>query len=480
MIEEVYAALEITKKEIRFIVGKYRDSRELKVIFKDKVKGNWLNDRDEVVDINAVYHRVNRAINRYEITFKEKLESIAVVYPTKTLNIKQASPVVFLEKHPKIFGEKEIEELHSLAKKVNFDEKNIVFNIRPYSFTINNTISKSEPPIGVMANSVTMKAKVYTIAKEVYESHNKIIEKCNKTILNKNNRLYALALQCAQNENFRENFVLVNWDINQIDLGFFGKETLVKVITINSGVNSIVESLANKMYSKYDVAEKYLFKLTDFATQNQKSVPIYRKYLNDKKITHELTSSEIKDMLMYDFKGIIKIIDKQIEKEFENIPPNFKIYHTGKITEVSGFEKILLESKYKTKSLIYFSVVTGASEIWATALCGAILYNHIKNKHKTVFKTSTNTIERPINYPMGQPPFGFNQHIIGPQVNIPPNEGFEYQQFPHGINNWNSQIYYPNQIPNQVYNNQNNNPQSLRNDSNIGPQNGIINTQRDR
>ncbi|AHI53126.1 hypothetical protein [Spiroplasma culicicola] len=393
---EVYAALQITKKEIRFIVGKYRNERGLIVISKDRKKATgrnaWLNEANEVINISEVAGYVNKFIANYEKNFNQKLERILIVYPSSSTAIIDGFAQV-LTTNGRFENEDRKMLLHNTKLMSQKDGYKII-NIRPYQYVIDQTIQKSTIKVGINAKSIRMMSRVYAVPDNVFNSHNLVIEKCKKEILAKNVEAYVVARQCVGDSELRNPFVILNWEWDNIDLCFFAKETLMKKLNLKYGVKNIVEELAIKMKCKTEVASKYLFKLINFNGNKTDKNVIYRKYLSDKKINFELTFEQIKEMVQELIYSVMDKVDWEINNEFKSLQSAFKIIHNGKITNISGFEKLLARSKYYSQSFVYFSHVTGASEIWTTALCGSIKYMHMANKIAPILATSTEKVDK--------------------------------------------------------------------------------------
>ncbi|QHX36864.1 hypothetical protein [Spiroplasma sp. BIUS-1] len=471
---ETYAVLEINKKYIKFAVGKYKRNLGLKVIFKEKEKnkGSWLTEDNDIVDTNVVTHRLTKMINRYESIYKEKIKRVSIIYPNGSLEIKDAFPSVFVNNADHVITMEHIKSLYNDARRVIYDDNRVVTNLKPYEFKINNTLSVAKPPIGSRANMVSMKAKVYTTSKRVVESFDKILMNLGLEKLTLSSQLYSLAKQCNDGLSFRDTFTLVNWDWDCVDIGFFSRETLVKKETINFGIKNIIENLAIKLSSKFDIADKYIFKLINFSSNTLDEAVIYRKYMAQEKKTFELRTIDIKNILLSELNAVIDKADTLIEREMSGVR-SFKIFHSGKITEIAGFEKVLLRSNYKNISQVYFSTITGASEIWTNSLCGMMKHTHDSNKGMKEIKTSTDTFANPamnVAPQVQQQPMHGSPRIQNPQqIPVHQNRPLMQQQIMGQNQQRNYQQLQPQMVVQQNYQN---NENYLKN--------GIINTQRNK
>ncbi|ASP28010.1 cell division protein FtsA [Spiroplasma corruscae] len=421
MFKEVYAVLEVQRDEIKFAVGIFRDNRGLKVVYKERVKGTWLTDEDEIIDINRVSQKLRKAINSYNANFKDKLVRISVVLPSKTLQIKDVSSHIIVN-FPNIVTHEHIRLLHSEANKINFDKRNVMINIKPYNFIIDNQFEFGITPINAPnVHSITMLAKIYTVNQKVYKSFKEVIKQSDIDSLLITSDMFSIARQINSEASFKENFITINWGKNQTDIGYFCKETLVKKETVSFGIKDIISNIATKLNCKNDVAEKYIFKLLDFSSNDQNESIIYRKYISKDKLLSELTASQIKNLVIEELNWIVDKTDACIENELKESIHGFKILHVGKMTEIAGFEKILQRSKFKNNASVYYSLVTGASEIWLTSICGMIKMVRIYNKNSDKLITSNLEIDKsqimqPLNNQNLNINNQFNRGIVNPRI----------------------------------------------------------------
>ncbi|AOG60667.1 cell division protein FtsA [Spiroplasma helicoides] len=428
MNTEVYAILEITKKEFRFIVGRYRNNLGLKVIFKERFKGQWLNDNDEIIDVNLAKLKLAKVIKQYETTFNEKLNSIGIIYPTKTLKVRSATTIVTTDPETKVFSANNHKYLINQAKLQNENDFDKVVLIRPYEYMIDSKLKKNSVKEGIKATTVAMFSNVYTINKKVAESHNQIILKNNKEILLKNIHTYATAIQCIDSENFRKPTIVVDWGYEYIDMSFYSKETLVKRIMLPFGIENIISNVANCMLAKPAIVESYVFKMLNFKSNKSDDKILYRKYNTQIKKNIVFSAKQIKDIVISEIFNAIKKIDAEIHKEAIKSSKGFKVYYNGKITEIAGFANMLTFSEFGRDSLIYYSKITGANEIWTTAICGLIKLANQFNKTTSKFITSTKHYSKDIgtNNPSNK---GFKNTHFGRSIgqNVPPH-GFHPSQ----------------------------------------------------
>ncbi|AHI54007.1 cell division protein FtsA [Spiroplasma sabaudiense Ar-1343] len=494
MKNEIYAALEITRNEFRFAIGKYQINKVLKIIYKHQEFGNWLNANNEVIDIKAAANLLNRLVQEYERTFEKKILKITVVIPEKNTEIKEAISTLNLANGgpARIVTSKDISQLNSDAKDVNYSNNRKVVSIKPTRYLVDDTFKKGVAPIGAVAHKLTMYANVYTVPSEVYNSHLKVVSTAGFGVLNCLIKTYALARQIVNVASLRSKIsLLVDWDLNAISLNIFAQETLLRIAPINVGLEKIAEEIGAKIYAKPEIVKKYLFKIVDFKSDNLSDTIIYRKYLTKENKNFELTMSEFKRIFVEVIDDVIRKLNLIIKHEVvQNTDNQYNIYHTGKITEISGFENLLSQKKLGENQMIYYSDVIGGNEIWITALCGIMIQEHLINKNNSRVVTSLGEENLKDPEPVQRPEFRPNHQNQAPIIrngNYNPamqhNHGF-VNQF-HNANpiqhNHNFVNQFSNTNPIQHNQDLNNNQQSqklvepkFQENLNFGQQNGII------
>ncbi|AXK51295.1 hypothetical protein [Spiroplasma alleghenense] len=449
MRSEIYAALEITKNELRFAVGKYQSNKTLKVLYKFQENGNWLNQENEVIDSKMVSNLLAKAVKEYERNFNKKILKIAVVVPEKDTEIKEAISTLNISNGgpARIVTQQDIIHLNNEAKDVNYSDSRKVVSIKPTRYVIDDTYKKGVAPLGAVAHKIAMYSNVYTIPTKVYNSHLQVVKMAGYDVLNCLIKPYALARQIVNIADLRNKISLVvNWDSEYISLNIFAQETLVRITPINVGLDKMAIEIGNKIFTKPDVVKKYLFKILDFKSNNLSESIIYRKHLTNENKNFELTIGEFKNIFSELISNIMRKLNNIIKHEIiQNTNNDYQIYHTGKITEISGFEELLVSKELIDHQMIYYSDVIGGNDIWTTALCGIMIQEHITNKNSKVITTSTGIeMVEEIN----PTPSVYNQnpnlgHMAGPQHNhnhqpLLPNHNHTFQHA-----NLNGQFHQP-------------------------------------
>lgn len=402
MNNEVYASLAITENYIKFIVGKYRNGSVLTILHKAKEKGHWLDKNDVILNDKKIVFKVKKMINDFTKIFNYELNSIVVVFPTKTIASKEATPLLSMHTGdgPRRIIQEDINQIYEQSKNVNFESDREILNLKLIEWKIDGRkVLGDLTIIGNLAKRIEAMVKVYTISKKVYDSHRNIILKCEKQILLSVFSTHSTARQVIETKKFNNNNAIINWGYENIEISFFARQALIKIETLQVGMADLKKYLSEVIHCKPEIANKYIYKFIDFNSNSSDNALYYRKYHSNNKGKVECKQSDIKKIVFGYMSSLIKKIDNVIQGEFEKIT-DFNVYHTGVGTKISGFDKIVHTSYFANKSNIYYSTVIGANEIWCTTLCGSIALVNDLNKKNQIMKTSIGNINNSLIMPL--------------------------------------------------------------------------------
>lgn len=393
MLTEIYATLEIRKKEMRFVVIRYRQ-KSTTVIFKEKIAGEWLTEGDLVCDTKFAAQKLKRKIEEFERNFSMTIKNIILILPSRTLQILDREEKLALNNSVPISDPTITEILTNLSRNNQLiNQENVIF--RPYNYIIQNGVEGSQPPIGLRSDNLTVKAKIYSIDKNVNDSHAEVVTLAKKEVLGKTVDMFALGKAIVSAEEFRNTFALVNWGYENTKIGYYAKEALNRVAKIDVGLSTLIKNVATKVALKPRDVEKYFFKLIDCSNDALSHDDlVLRKYSPSKQKTIVLNATQLRQMIVQELTTYINELDREIARE---IPPtiNYKVYYTGRATDIPGFIDILGSSFLKERTGIYYSTVMGASENWVTTSIGAFQQKRLENKqHPQYVATSLGILDK--------------------------------------------------------------------------------------
>ncbi|ARU91406.1 cell division protein FtsA [Spiroplasma clarkii] len=419
MNTEIYATLEIRKKELRVVVVRYRQG-STSVIFKEKIAGEWLSENDIVNDHKHAAQKFRRVIDSFEKTFNQKIQRVILVLPSKTLQILDKDDSMDLSDKAGISEN----VVTSMLEKIKNDNKTAgrqIVSIRPYSFKTQDGAESPYAPITIKSNYLLIRTKIYTVAAEVYTSHLGVLTAANLELLTITIDMFSIGKAIISEREFRNAQVVVNWGYDTIKVGFYAREALNKVISLNFGVAWIIKRMSEALSVKTRDIEKYLFKLIDCSKETFGSEElVFRKYSSTEQRSLVYNAQTMREYIYTEFKKCIDIIDDRIKTEIP-LAIDYNVFYYGRVTEVTGFPDILMKSELYKRTKVYYSNMIGGNELWLTSAIGAVKQQRQANKNSThTFKTSTGILDLTLHQNLGQTQV-INQTKTIPTFNLKPN-----------------------------------------------------------
>lgn len=394
MNHEIYASLQIAKKEIRFITLKYRSGLGAKIMFKEVIKGEWLGENDEVLNIREVAKIVKKSVNTFETQFKGiKLEKINLILPTKTLKIEAISSDLFLNQFEiRLITNSDVSALMTKVKSDASQKmiKREIVNIKPMSFVVNGNKKVLAPPVNMKVQGFGIEAQVFSVAKEVLDTHKKVIFEAGRDLLKIEFENVGVAKKIVK-ANTPSPTAIVNWSESKREISYAFNDTVINFGRNNFGIDSIIELFSNETGIKLSKAAEYVYAMLNLSSNENSNEIIYRKYIVGTKNTVEFTRGELKEILISLFKIELEKIEIEIKQEFKGKVKNFDVIFVGDILKIPGIDTILSNSKFD-KISIFNTRTVGQIEYWTSAHVGVATMLHMKNKNRGYVKTSTQTM----------------------------------------------------------------------------------------
>ncbi|WP_338982987.1 hypothetical protein [Spiroplasma endosymbiont of Othius punctulatus] len=394
MNHEIYASLQVTKKEIRFVVLKYRSGLGAKLFFKEIIKGEWLGENDEVLNFKEVGKIVKKSIHTFENQFKGiKLEKVNLILPTKTLKIEAINSDLFLNQFEiRLITENEVNALFAKVKQDASAKmlKREIVNIKPISFVVNGNKQVSKPPINVKVQGFGIKAQVFSVAKEVIDSHKKVIFEAGKDLLKIEFENISIAKKIVKMGTPNPT-AIVNWSESKREISYAFNDTVINFGRSSFGIDTIIDKFSNETGIKTQKATEYIYSILNLSNDNNANEMLYRKYISATKTTIEYTRGELKNILISLFKIELEKIELEIKNEFKDKVKVFDVIFIGDILNVPGVSTILSNSKFD-KISIFNTRSVGQIEYWTSAHVGIATILHNKNKNSSFKRTSTQTL----------------------------------------------------------------------------------------
>lgn len=328
MNEELYAIVEISTKEIKFMVFNFFKS-SMNVLFSSTQSGKFC-DQGIVIEPKMVGKIINSMIKKANQMLVIQIKRVAINLPSNHLRIRQAQAVIELHKLNHQINHDDINELITNSKNLALNDDEVICLTRPYKYVINNTRKTPYPPIGQIARKVSVNSLIYTINSAIYDSHLQAIQSGRIESFSILLLPFAQGWGCASQKELDTGVIVIDWNYDHVEISIFVKETLYDFHYIEYGYKHLVDDLQYFLQCSYILADDYLKKIINIDNDFLENTTIYSKYDHHSRKYVEYNHHTLKTIVI---KRIDEVIAK-IKEHFNDIlkSKNLPIIFVGEVT----------------------------------------------------------------------------------------------------------------------------------------------------
>ena len=362
--KEIYAALEISDRYVRLIVGEYFNTR-FNIIRVEHKEIKALEDFN-ILDKETLVTTIKEMIANCDEKIGAKLKKVILLIPS--VNFKRYPLKVSV--HPKDGSVKksDIERALHNALHTAIDHNLLIINAVCIKYTCNG-ISYRRLPENERADSLIVDIDLLCADKSLAYDYVSIVEESGLEILDIMLDMYAICKEAALFEQtVNQNIVLVKIDYDTCSLALVSKGKLLTCDILYEGLGKIIDTLENRYHLPFGVNDRLVKYNTNFLANDNSHSAIFawRNSKGDSKyITQADLSLLVKDSI-YELAAKIKDACQEIFKTAKT-----DLVITGEGAKLKALVTAIEEvSKVETKA--YFPETIGVRSSSYTALLGAV------------------------------------------------------------------------------------------------------------
>lgn len=380
-------AIEITSSYIKFAVGYVtKDVPHLLYYCKKPIDGIVSNgrivNRDKLIEVLQEFH----SINDPSLDLRMEPNSVSLVLPSlgfKTFESTKASNVVASDD---TIAPVDVENVMSLIYKDNDSQGNMIVDVVP-DFYVADRQAYKEPPLGRKGESLTVKAKVYTLPQDLVQSFSQAVQDAGFRLLRSGVAAYCASQLIKATQGYPETYVLLDMGSDLTTVSFVGKGVPYSSRFIKTGGNAITERISKEFGIPWEVAnslkERFGYDLSthgfemplfngesSFGTRNK----IYQKDLN-----------RVLESYFDEYHNYLYVALKELQAAEGQIYGTYPIVLIGGTSRLKGIGNLLASKLGARKLYAYSPNVIGARETEATNLLGMIVAEG-KNKKSNLIE----------------------------------------------------------------------------------------------
>ena len=284
------AALEISSEKVKVLLGYAMRKTPIVLFYKEiphlAVQGGRIIDKDNLVE-------TLRALSHYEdasLSLKIDTTQVSLILPPLAFQVFQCERTTNIISQDSIIDRVDISNVISLVKKERVPDGNIIVDIVPDYFSLEDGTTYDEPPIGVKSDSLSIQAKVHTLPKDIFNSYRGAVEDANIRVKRTSIMPYAVAELYKSMPDVPQTYLYIEFGARLTTLSLIGEGKPYSSLFFQLGSGDLTDEISSKLnLAKEDarnLKEKYgydpdihKFELPLIYDQEKKNV-IYQKDLN--------------------------------------------------------------------------------------------------------------------------------------------------------------------------------------------------------
>ncbi|UZK63774.1 hypothetical protein MNF30_02285 [Mycoplasma mycoides subsp. capri] len=350
MDKQIFTIIEFNKNIINFQVIKYFNNQEM-ILYKNSYvsEESEILDKDQIRDGLNVYKFLTNCFTDFEKNSSfSKIKQVGLML-SNSLNItKKVTNYDLKSKDKKTSSTTNLEYI---VKKINklqlYDDTDLkiidtnLIELQVNSKMIDYQNLKKYYIDNTQNNKLVMTFLELSITNELYFALEKLFWKFYKQILFIKPRIVCLnQLVKDQCQDYK---IVVDWNWDEIEVGVFNNNVLLKIFKFSFGINKIIKNLSQSLNISFEMSKDYLFNNLDFSSYNIDNLNVLSLWNNSENKLDITNGKQIKQLIKSIISEIYTTINQSILKE-QNIN-NYQIYNFGLISKIVGIDMIFNELK---------------------------------------------------------------------------------------------------------------------------------------
>ncbi len=375
--------LEITSNYIKFAVG-YVSNNVPHLVYYKKIPITGLVSDGRIINREKLIKALAEIHNIDDSTFDVKMDpnAVSLVLPSlgvKTYESTKASAIVGGESNLKVTPV-DVTNVFNLLKTGKVEEGSMIVDVVPCYYVIKkpdggDPVGFSEPPIGTVANSLSIKAKIYSLPIDILNNFTQVVQEAGFRVLKRSVSVYCASQLIGSDVKYPKTYVL-------IDLG----ADLVTISPVNNGeayssyfINGCGRALSDKIAKSFDIpfqiANDLKEKFGYDVTSHRYETPLYVG-VNNENEKIKIYQKDLNGVITSYFERLLTSIKLNLDQlnlsegqKYGQIP----VVVTGGTSRLRGLSELLKPIFGNRQLYTFVPNVIGARDAGATNLLGMMI-----------------------------------------------------------------------------------------------------------
>lgn len=349
MDKQIFPIVEFNKNVINFQIVKYFNDQAIIVYKNIYILDEFeILDKDQIKDNLNIYKFLANCFSEFEKNSSfSKIKQVGLIISNSINITKKMTNLDLKSKDKKTISNTNLDYIIKKINKLQLEEDtNLkILDSKLIELQVNNQIINHQKLdkyfINNDNNKLVMIFLELSITYDLYYSLEKLFSKLNKQIAFVKPRILCLN-QLVKNQ-CQDHKLIIDWSLDQIEVGIFQNNVLLKNLKFSFGVNKIIKNLSQSLNINLEMSKDYLFNNLDFSSFNIDNLNVLSLWNNSENKLEITNGKQLKNHIKTIISEIYLSIKQNVLKDQDiNI---YQVYNFGLINKILAIKTILKDLK---------------------------------------------------------------------------------------------------------------------------------------
>ncbi|MCK8461613.1 hypothetical protein MZO39_01065 [Mycoplasma capricolum subsp. capricolum] len=349
MDKQIFPIVEFNKNVINFQIVKYFNDQAIIVYKNIYILDEFeILDKDQIKDNLNIYKFLVNCFSEFEKNSSfSKIKQVGLIISNSINITKKMRNLDLKSKDKKTISNTNLDYIIKKINKLQFEEDtNLkILDSKLIELQVNNQIINHQKLDKYFINNDNTKLVMIflelSITYDLYYSLEKLFSKLNKQIAFVKPRILCLN-QLVKNQ-CQDHKLIIDWSLDQIEVGIFQNNVLLKILKFSFGVNKIIKNLSQSLNINLEMSKDYLFNNLDFSSFNIDNLNVLSLWNNSENKLEVTNGKQLKNHIKTIISEIYLSIKQNVLKDQDiNI---YQVYNFGLINKILAIKTILKDLK---------------------------------------------------------------------------------------------------------------------------------------
>ena len=319
-------SLEISHKYIKVVFG-YVQNEQIFVTYTKKVPIDHLIENGLIVEKEELIKelsKINPVIDQAS-QINELINNVILNLPPYGLEVYKTKQMMSVSSAERVISEIDIINIYNGIRNKNLPVDNVLIDIIPESFSIDNGNMYAQAPIGKVTNVLTALVKVHTIPKRINAEFSEVLKGANISIDRKVISTFAASELIATYPDAPTSYFLVDIGASSTSVSLIGNKQLLATRSFSWGGDKITD----KIVSKFNINENEAEKIKILYGLDKRDIKF--KYIVSKEETPE-------GYIKHDIEELNELIESELENFYKGL--NIALEQLALLYKVNDYQSL--------------------------------------------------------------------------------------------------------------------------------------------